>query len=129
MNRLELRIGSMALFILCIYGVVHGHSYSIYLSTPVSPPKGFEWIRWLSLTIVLLINFILLWRLRFMHWAWAIVGAGVIALLYGPLFYLYGVLSSSVSTAPPPGLGPPSLARATTRGGSKCRSAWEFIQD
>lgn len=81
------------------------HSLAVYVSTPVSPPEGFQWVKIAALAALLLLN-ILLFRLRMpgkgVIWRPVLAVAG-----FGVVFYGFGVSSANMSTAPPPGLGSP----------------------
>ncbi len=83
------------------------HSYIVYVSTPVSPPDGYQWVQPASLAITWVANILLIrWVLRG-RWPVSVLASGGAVLLFWAAFYGFGVLASSVNTAPPPGLGPP----------------------
>lgn len=84
------------------------HSFAVYISTPVTPPSGYEWVQTASLgliTITLLICNSLLAKRSLLDSS--ISSAGT-TFAFWILFVFIGKIAATASTMPPPGLGPPS---------------------
>jgi len=76
-----------------------------YLSTPITPPAGMEWVRapaMIFLSLACMVAFRIVWRYSYMFAASA--GAAVV-MIYSMLFYLTGSFATRHSIAP--GLGSP----------------------
>jgi len=85
-----------------------GDSFNRFVSTPVSPPRGFEWIRLGSLLALVLANIALFRGRNGKDWLATVVGVPVAVMVFAYLFYRHGCAATLRSTAPPPGLGRPS---------------------
>ena len=84
------------------------HGFARYVSTPISPPAGFEWVRWAYIAIVITLGSFLVWRVTKDRLT-TVTGFVITVLSFGSLtLWMLGRFWSSQSTAPPPGLGPPS---------------------
>ena len=84
------------------------HGFARYVSTPISPPAGFEWVRWAYIAIAIILGSLFVWSLTKARlltvtaFVITVIGSGSLAL------WMLGRFWATQSTAPPPGLGPPS---------------------
>jgi len=94
---------------LCAPTDAWAHSFAIYVSTPLTPPEAFVWLWPISL---LVIGGSICFSLRKYGGVGIVesvcVAIGVL-LLFGGIFLFVGFFAAGLSTAPPPGLGPPGL--------------------
>lgn len=80
------------------------HGMSVYVSTPISPPDGFQWVAFSSIAFLVAVNFLLLGKLKLAAWSSALLRSPVGIGAFAVCFFLFGVMATSLSTAPPPGL-------------------------
>ena len=99
----------LSLFLALLQEQVFAHYFAYYASTPVTPPADFLW--WLPISALLLVigtSFPLRMSLK-----WSRLYSLIIALLwvivFSVIFFLIGSFEAGKTTAPPPGLGFPSL--------------------
>ena len=91
------------------FGAAAGaHGFAVYVATPVSPPAGFVWVAPASAALLVGLNLVLLWRLGLAGGARAAVVAVLGVLTFASVFDVFGYVAATATTAPPPGLGPPS---------------------
>ena len=84
------------------------HGFAIYLSTPITPPLGFRWV-WIVTALVLVGgNTVAVRFLGRMGWSNAVVVSLSAIGLFAGTFYAFGYFAATATTAPFPGLGPPS---------------------
>lgn len=84
------------------------HGFARYISTPVSPPDGFQWVLVGYPVVAVTVCSIVLWRLCGSRFATALIYSVAVICLASVLFWMFGRFSATTTTAPPPGLGPPS---------------------
>jgi len=89
--------------------VVEAHSFVRYVSTPITPPEEFRWWFPISATILLAGTFVIIWRLLNRNWLTAIGLSVCTVSLFAFSFFMFGSFAAGMTTAPPPGLGPPHL--------------------
>jgi hypothetical protein len=89
----------------------YAHSYHVYVSTPLSPPAGFEWIIPISWVVLVGLNAELAWLLTRQWRSVALAALGT--LVGGCTFLLIGRVYANATTGPPVGLGAPSPRRIT----------------
>lgn len=84
------------------------HGFARFSSTPISPPAGFEWVRWAYIAVTVVLGSLLVWRLTKARLTTAVafvitvIGTGSLTL------WVLGRFWATQSTAPTPGLGPAS---------------------
>lgn len=86
----------------------YAHSFAVYVSTPATPPSGYEWVRFASLGVIaatLVLCHWLIAKRTLLNSAFTALGTTIGFWL---VFVFVGNFAASTSTAPPPGLGPPS---------------------
>jgi len=98
----------VALILASAPSVAHAHGFSVYVSTPVTPPHGYEWVRVASLASILVSLFLCHWRSGKRTLRNSVVTALSTTAVFWILFVFDGYAAASATTAPPPGLGPPS---------------------
>jgi hypothetical protein len=84
--------------------VAHAHGFAIYVSTPVSPPQGFEWVFFLSMPLVAVLGALAMRRIE-SSWGGAALKSVVATALFAFVFYRIGRWAAEATTGPPPGLG------------------------
>jgi len=88
--------------------VAYAHGLAVYVSTPVTPPKGWLWLPVLFMIASIVWDwFVLRGRVRWYNLIWREVLGLVV---FFALFYAIGVFTAIMTTAPLPGLGPPHRA-------------------
>jgi len=97
-----LSLAAVALLVMC--GTVHAHGFAVYLSTPVSPPKGYQWVFYCSIPL-LVAAATLSMRLSGRRWRSALWRSSVAVTMSAWLFYEVGRIAAEANTGPPPGLG------------------------
>lgn len=96
-------------FLLASGGQTFAHSFSRYVSTPVSPPRGFEWLLPASLVAFAVLNIVAFRALlRMRRWFEGVLAPSVAVWIAAYVFYRIGRIAATRDTGPPPGLGPPS---------------------
>jgi len=93
--------------LLALAGTAGAHGFARYVSTPVTPPIEFVWWGYVASTIFILGTLVIIWRLLDRHWFYSIVMSCCTLALFITAFVMFGRFASSMSTAPPPGLGEP----------------------
>ncbi|EKD82650.1 MAG: hypothetical protein ACD_39C01168G0003 [uncultured bacterium] len=92
-------------FVLAVQHECCGHGLAIYLSTPITPPAGMEWVRapaMILLSLACAVTFRIVWRYSYMF---ATSAGAAVVMIYSMLFYLTGRFATHNSIAP--GLGSP----------------------
>ena len=84
--------------------VAHAHGFAIYVSTPVSPPQGFEWVFFLSMPLVAVLGALAMRRTE-RSWGGAALRSVLATALFAFVFYRIGRWTAEATTGPPPGLG------------------------
>lgn len=84
------------------------HSFAVYVSTPATPPADYEWVRIASLASIAGVLFLCHWRIAKRTVLNSAVTALLTTIAFWLVFVVAGHFAASRTTAPPPGLGPPS---------------------
>ena len=84
------------------------HSFAVYVSTPATPPIGYEWVRIVSLASLASTLWLCHWLIAKRTLLNSAITAFGTVVAFWLAFVLAGNFAASTSTAPPPGLGPPS---------------------
>ncbi len=115
----------MVLLTCLLPAVAMAHSFSRYVSTPITPPLEFIWWLPVSCALIVLGSFLIIWRFLGRHWLAAIGLSLVATTLFAIPFFMFGRFAASASTAPPPGLGFP---HPTFWGMGWDRAGWLFVR-
>jgi hypothetical protein len=81
------------------------HGFALHVSTPVSPPAGYELISLVTLLSLVMVNIVLFKALWLAGWIRSI-GISLLGIgIFSVSFYFFGAFCTILNTAPPPGLG------------------------
>jgi hypothetical protein len=100
-------IGSLisAVFAIILFtGNVYAHGTAIYVSTPVSAPRDFGWVVWVSVFILIVAHAVLLNKFMRVSWLLAIPCSLIAVTIFGLAFYCYGRLTEKMTSIPLPAL-------------------------
>ncbi|MBM4041827.1 MAG: hypothetical protein FJ290_25295 [Planctomycetes bacterium] len=98
------RVALLGAALAAVAAPAHGHGLAIYVSTPFSPPDGFQWVAFVCVGALVVANVALLRRFRLAGWVGAVAGSLLAVALSGYLFFTCGDLEAGLSTGPEPGL-------------------------
>jgi hypothetical protein len=90
---------AVVLFLLCKPALAHSF-FEISSSTPVSPPAGFEWLAFVTLAAIWLVNTFLLRLFRIARWRTAIPAGFLTTAGFALAFYLAVVFHAGVTRFP-----------------------------
>ncbi len=102
--RAKLRAALAIVMLVAAAAPAHGHGLAIYVSTPFSPPDGFQWVAFAAVGALVAVNVVLLRRFRLAGWVGAVTGSVLAVGLSAYLLFTCGVLEHGLSTGPEPGL-------------------------
>jgi hypothetical protein len=95
----------LALALAAVATRAHAHGTRVMLSTPFSPPAGFQWVAWIAGPLLVTLTVILVRRLSAATWRKACLAGTSAVILAATAFFYFGRVAGNSSTAPPPGLG------------------------
>ena len=91
--------------VLAFFEEASAHGFALHVSTPVSPPAGYELISVVTLLSLVMVNIVLFKALWLAGWIRSI-GISLLGIgIFSVSFYFFGVFCTILNTAPPPGLG------------------------
>ena len=98
----------LAVLLLGIPSFAHAHAIAVYVSTPVTPPRGWLWVPVVFVIGIIILDYAVLRnnvQMRRLAWrALALLG------IFFFIFFAIGSCAANRHTGPPPGLGPPHKA-------------------
>lgn len=102
------RLVTAVIVSLAMPAVASAHSFAIYVSTPLTPPATFEWLRPIAAAAIAVSVFIAMWLVARSSWIEGFFVAISATVLFSLTFLFIGYYAAGTNTRPPPGLGPPS---------------------